>query len=100
MRDEHLLLLDERPGWDEHKTHRRSYLAQRFRILLVIGDDLGDFVAGVRSDVTPEQRLERMYRNADLWGSRWFILPNPVYGSWRRALGSNPVDHLELSPVE
>ena len=29
------------------------------------------------------------------WGRKWFALPNPLYGSWLRALGDDPADHLE-----
>lgn len=98
VRPDDLLLLGEQPGWDRDKTHRRRYLSERFRILVVIGDDLGDFLAGVRSNVSPQQRLELAYQWVDLWGERWFVLPNPVYGSWRRALGSAPTDYLDPPP--
>ena len=98
--DEQLLLRGEQPGWDGEKAHRRRFLAQRYRILLLIGDDLGDFLAGVRTDVSPQQRQQRISEWTEFWGSRWFVLPNPVYGSWRRALGSTPTDHLDPSPVQ
>jgi 5'-nucleotidase (lipoprotein e(P4) family) len=73
---EHLLLRKERPEWNAGiKTHRREYIAQKYRIIALVGDDLGDFVdpkvyAGDR------ERLEPRF------GESWFVLPNPIYGSW------------------
>ena len=40
---------------------------------------LRDFV---ERDVFASRRAELM----PLFGARWFVLPNPVYGSWERAL--------------
>jgi acid phosphatase len=97
---EQLLLLGERPGWDREKTHRRRFLAEHYRVLLLVGDDLGDFLAGVGTPTSPEARLQRMEPRSRWWGQRWLVLPNPVYGSWRRALGGTPADYLEPSPLE
>jgi 5'-nucleotidase (lipoprotein e(P4) family) len=80
----------DRPGdgaeaWTSDKTKRRAYLAERFRILLLVGDDLRDFVS-VPSLTRPEGRVEIAQRYADRWGERWFLLPNAMYGSWDRSL--------------
>ncbi len=52
-----------------------------------MGDQLGDFVQIISN--TPEGRaaLFRQYR--DWFGVRWFMLPNPTYGSWEPALFNN-----------
>jgi predicted secreted acid phosphatase len=34
-----------------------------------------------------------MYK--DWWGRKWYILPNPVYGSWRRVLAEPVRQYLE-----
>ncbi len=73
-------------NWPSDKSSRREYLAGRFRILLLIGDDLGDFVSGARD--TPEQRVRLAREHSERWGTSWFLLPNPMYGSWERALVS------------
>lgn len=71
-------------GWtSSDKTARRQYVAERHRILLLIGDDLGDFIP---ANLTPEKRVEEADKHTDWWGTRWFLLPNPMYGSWDRAL--------------
>jgi len=88
----HLLLKNEFKDWGSDKTSRRAYIAEKYRILMLFGDDLGDFIAGVQSDMAPEKRREITRIHEDLWGRKWFILPNPMYGSWRRVL-SSPVNH-------
>jgi 5'-nucleotidase (lipoprotein e(P4) family) len=72
----HLLVRNERADWNTGtKTHRRAFVAANYRIVALVGDDLGDFVdpklfAGDR------ERLEPRF------GVSWFVLPNPIYGSW------------------
>jgi 5'-nucleotidase (lipoprotein e(P4) family) len=73
----------EQPEWTSDKTSRRAWVASRYRVLLVIGDDFNDFVNG---RVPLEQRAELVRENAERWGRRWIVVPNPIYGSWERAL--------------
>jgi len=79
-----LLTQNERPAWDGSKTPRRTFLADRYRILLLIGDNFGDFAPGAESSVGERQRLSQTY--ARFWGTRWIVLPNAQYGSWEAAL--------------
>jgi acid phosphatase len=80
-----VLTRGERPDWQASaKGPRRAHIAQEFRVLLLIGDDLGDFV--VDAGGTPEQRKARTSAFADRWGRQWIMLPNPTYGSWERAI--------------
>jgi acid phosphatase len=66
------------------KSDRRRAVAERFRILLLIGDDFGDFTT---PPTTPAARAELQRFHDPMWGVRWFVLPNPMYGSWERAVG-------------
>ena len=77
--------------WQNEKTARRRAIARDRWILALVGDDLADFIPGVRENVTPEQRTAAMEKNLDRFGDRWFLLPNPVYGSWEFAI-VNPND--------
>lgn len=79
-----LLTENERPEWDGSKTPRRRYLAERYRILLLVGDNFADFAPGAESSVGERQRLSRTYQR--FWGTRWIVLPNAQYGSWDGAL--------------
>lgn len=85
-----ILSRGERPEWQaSSKAARRAYVARDYRILLLIGDDLGDFVADAAG--TPSERHAKTAAHASWWGERWIMIPNPTYGSWERAiLGSGP----------
>lgn len=79
-----VLLRGEKPEWQSEKTPRRRMVAERYRVLLLVGDDFGDFAAGVRTGV--EQRREISSANGERWGKQWIMIPNPGYGSWEGAL--------------
>ncbi|CAN5663216.1 N/A [soil metagenome] len=80
-----VLARDERPEWSASaKGPRRAFVARDYRILMLIGDDLGDFV--VEAAGTPEDRRARAAAQSEWWGRRWIMLPNPTYGSWERAI--------------
>ena len=46
----------------------------------MVGDHLRDFVAV--ENFSREQRRAVTFEYADRWGEKWFMLPNPIYGSW------------------
>lgn len=78
-----VLARGEREGWASDKSSRREAVAERYRIVLLVGDDFNDFVAA-RLPRAERERLVERYR--DRWGERWIVLPNPNYGSWEGAL--------------
>ena len=78
----YLLLNDKQPTTS--KAYLRNELATRFRILLLIGDDLEDFVAGSKTDPASRRSLANQY--PERWGRQWIILPNPMYGTWETSL--------------
>jgi 5'-nucleotidase (lipoprotein e(P4) family) len=73
----------EREEWTSDKSSRREWVAERYRIVLLVGDDFNDFVPA-RLPLSERDRLVERYR--DRWGEEWIILPNPNYGSWEGAL--------------
>ena len=87
---DHVLLADEKPDWGKEKVSRRHYIAETHRVIMLFGDDYGDFVACSRAKpVAPcsvgasrESRAESLETYKDYWGNGWYILPNPMYGSW------------------
>lgn len=92
---DHLMLKGEAKEWGSDKASRRAAVARQYRVLMLFGDDLNDFIPGVRSGITPEARLEKLAAYSQWWGRRWFILPNPVYGSWRRSLAEPVQQYLD-----
>ena len=88
-----VLTRGERPEWSASpKGPRRAHIASSYRILLLIGDDLGDFV--VDASGTPQERHTRADAYEAWWGRRWIMIPNPTYGSWERAIVGSEKDHL------
>ena len=92
---DHILLIGEKPEWTSDKTSRRAFIAQNYRVLLLIGDDLNDFVPA--KPITLQQRLDLYQKYTSYWGERWILLSNPLYGSWESALFDYKRD---LSPLE
>ena len=76
------------------KECRRRDVARRHRVLLLVGDDLGDFVpvSGLGSDA----RLQAMQKHAARWGREWILLANPVYGSWERVFYDPATDDCDV----
>ncbi len=79
-----ILSKKERPEWGSDKASRRKFIAREYRITLLIGDDLGDFVSDAHKRVDDRRRSAEKYR--EYWGTKWILLPNPLYGSWERSL--------------
>jgi 5'-nucleotidase (lipoprotein e(P4) family) len=77
-------------GTDGDKSGRRRHIAETHRVVLMIGDDLGDFVPVSEPDsgrlLTPEERAGLVDRYSGYWEERWLVIPDPLYGSWERAL--------------
>src|SRR5688572_16642057 len=78
-----VLTRGEQEGWGSDKSSRREAIAERYRILLLVGDDFNDFVP---ARLPREERDRLVERYGDRWGDQWFMIPNPVYGSWEGAL--------------
>jgi 5'-nucleotidase (lipoprotein e(P4) family) len=95
---DHLLLKGEQRDWTSEKSNRRGLIATRHRILMLVGDDLGDFLPGAKT-MSLDERTAQAKAARERWGTRWVILPNPVYGSWLQALGKPPVDQLAPVPA-
>ena len=78
------------PGCEQEgseKDCRRRLAGQRYRVLMQFGDQLGDFVR-IDSN-TPAARAQLLASHGDWFGQRWWMLPNPTYGSWEPALFGN-----------
>ncbi|MDZ7718488.1 MAG: HAD family acid phosphatase [Balneolaceae bacterium] len=91
---EHLMLRGEQPGWTSEKESRREEVASNHRIIMLFGDDLGDFLPDVKSNITPEERAELVDEYSEHWGRKWFILGNPTYGSWESILNDPKSNYL------
>lgn len=71
--------------WESEKGPRRAYLARTHWVIAMVGDDLADFVPGIRK-MKPADRVTEAMKHIDRLNSQWFLLPNPLYGSWETVL--------------
>jgi 5'-nucleotidase (lipoprotein e(P4) family) len=69
------------------KLCRRQLAGRSYRVLMQFGDQLGDFAQILAN--TPEARAELQERHRGWFGQRWWMLPNPTYGSWEPAVFNN-----------
>lgn len=89
-----LSLSGQQSDWDREKLVRRKLIAESYRVIMLIGDDLSDFVPCARTKVmatcdtpaTAESRNAAMQKYQHYWGNGWYILPNPMHGSWTSVL--------------
>jgi 5'-nucleotidase (lipoprotein e(P4) family) len=67
------------------KEPRRTAVAEKYRIVLLMGDNLDDF-SNVFEHRSIIERFAEVEKNRDLWGRRFIVLPNAMYGTWENAL--------------
>ena len=73
-------------NWDSNKGPRRELIGGKYRVLLMVGDNLGDFVDAKDNNLGPEERKEIVRAYSDYWGVKWFMIQNIAYGDWEGAL--------------
>lgn len=83
---EHVLLKTDSSAKDE----RRARVSQSHEVVLLIGDNLGDF-SGIFDDRMDGSDREKVLANAERFGYEYIILPNPLYGGWEKPFrGDSP----------
>ena len=77
------LMSNEQKDWTSKKGTRRDFVGQNYRVLLLLGDNWGDFsddYGGSEAD-----RAASLQKNLAHIGHDWIFLPNPEYGSFESA---------------
>lgn len=77
------LMQNEKPEWGGAKGTRRAVVAKDYRVLLNIGDNLGDFDDRYRS--SEAERMKVFDADMPYWGKQWLMIANPTYGSFDTA---------------
>lgn len=68
------------------KTERRRNIADDYRIVLLVGDQLTDFISTKEAYVFHSDRKKLAKKYSDMWGSKWFMITNPTYGRWELSI--------------
>ena len=77
------------------KEPRRQSIAAKHRIVLLMGDNLNDF-SDVFERKSVADRFSETDKTKDLWGRKYIVLPNVMYGDWESAI----YEYGRLSEVE
>ena len=93
--DRDVLLMKNENGWTSDKVSRRELVAKDYRILLVIGDQLGDFLPLDETTLELDSRKKLADAYDHMWGSKWFMITNPMYGRWESAIYNNEYPDTE-----
>jgi acid phosphatase len=78
-----VLTAKEMEDWGSAKSTRRAVIAKDYRLLLLLGDNFGDFTDAYKGSI--EERQKAFEDNRAHWGKDWIVIPNPTYGSWESA---------------
>ena len=73
----------EKEDWTSKKGTRRAFVAKDYRILLLVGDNYGDFSDDYSK--SEADRLASLQANMAHIGHDWIVIANPEYGSFESA---------------
>lgn len=80
---------------DHSKQARIESVRRNHEVLLLVGDQLGDF-GGKFDRLSVRDRNRRVMRNREQFGDRFIMLPNPMYGGFEQAV----YNYRNLTPAE
>lgn len=69
----------------ESKETRRNSVREKNRVIMYVGDDLGDMGENFERRSVSE-RFVAVDDNKNRWGTLYIVLPNPMYGTWENAV--------------
>lgn len=72
-------------GNTSSKSGRRTKVSNTHEIVLLIGDNLNDFSEVFENRKTNDGKTA-VAENKALFGKRFIVLPNPMYGAWEKPL--------------
>ena len=79
--DENVMLREK----ESTKEPRRMKIASNYRIVMLLGDNLNDH-ANYFEKKSVADRFAETDRVRDLFGNRFIVLPNAMYGEWEGAI--------------
>ena len=68
------------------KEPRRLSVSSKYRVVLLMGDNLNDFSDVFENAKSVSARISVTDQNKTKFGARFIVLPNPMYGDWENAV--------------
>jgi acid phosphatase len=81
------LMSKEKEDWTSKKGTRRDFVSKDYRVLLLLGDNYGDFSDD--SGKSEADRLASLEANMAHVGHDWIFIANPEYGSFESSPFNN-----------
>jgi 5'-nucleotidase (lipoprotein e(P4) family) len=70
---------------ESSKEARRLAIAEKYRIVILMGDNLND-LSNVYEQKSVAERFAEVDKAKDLYGNKFIVLPNAMYGEWESAI--------------
>jgi 5'-nucleotidase (lipoprotein e(P4) family) len=67
------------------KEPRRAKVAEDYKIVMLLGDNLNDF-AECFEVKDNQKRRDAVVDMRQEWGRRFIVIPNAIYGEWERGI--------------
>jgi 5'-nucleotidase (lipoprotein e(P4) family) len=67
------------------KEPRRQAIAEKYRIVILMGDNLND-LSNVYERKSVAERFSEVDKAKELYGNKFIVLPNAMYGEWESAI--------------
>jgi 5'-nucleotidase (lipoprotein e(P4) family) len=80
--NEHLIMKTS----ESSKESRRNQIEKNYEVVAYLGDDMNDFIDAGN---TEEERKNKVDELCNEFGKKYFVIPNPVYGSFEAAVNSD-----------
>lgn len=86
--NDHLILKTDKSS----KESRRQKLSEKYNIVLFFGDNLSDFSDMYYYNNDGKTSSEKVLEHPELFGSKFIILPNAMYGDWESSIYKKNTD--------
>lgn len=73
---------------ESNKEARRKIVLAKHRIILLLGDNLNDFAENFEKKSVVD-RFAETEKDKNLFGSKYVVLPNAMYGAWESSIYDN-----------
>jgi 5'-nucleotidase (lipoprotein e(P4) family) len=96
MADSSHVLLQQKG--EKGKEMRRNQVAQKYNIVLLFGDNLGDF-SGF-DHLSASQRVQAVDKYKEEFGKKLIVFPNPMYGDWEASIYNYDYSKTEIEKAK